>query len=313
MTNSPQLRVVFAGTPDFAIPSLKALIADQLVDVVAVYSQPDRRAGRGRQLMATPIKQCALDAGIKVETPINFKEADTRETLAQFKPDLMVVAAYGLLLPQSVLDIPKYGCINVHASLLPRWRGAAPVQAAILAGDTHTGVGIMRMEKGLDTGGVYVEKRVAISDVIDAGKLTIELANIGAETLNGAIQQEAYKQQPTPQAAEGVTYAHKIQKADAKINWAQPAAIIQRHIRAYWPWPGAFTFYGDKRLKVSCSYVTDQTCKETPGTILGFCDDGLLVATNDFILCVEQCQPEGKTMKAAQDWSALLNTTTMLT
>jgi methionyl-tRNA formyltransferase len=301
MSNTP-LRVIFAGTPEFAIPSLQALIDHPAVEVVAVYSQPDRKAGRGRKLMPTPIKQAALENNIAVQTPINFKDNTDKQILAGYQADLMVVAAYGLLLPRSVLDIPTYGCINVHASLLPRWRGAAPVQAAILTGDVQTGVGIMRMEKGLDTGGIYCEKTITIDSQINAGELTNKLAELGAEALMEAIEKQLYKTNPEPQSTEGVTYAHKIQKADALIDWQRPAAEIQRHIRAYWPWPGAFSFYNNKRIKIAASEALNETVEAEPGTMVAMSDDGITVACADQCLQITLCQPEGKTLSAAKQW-----------
>jgi len=301
MSNSP-LRIIFAGTPDFAIPSLKALIDHPDYEVVAVYSQPDRKAGRGRKLTPTPIKQVALDHSISTETPENFKSELDRKTLANYKPDLMVVAAYGLLLPQSVLDIPTFGCINVHASLLPRWRGAAPVQASILAGDEKTGVGIMRMEKGLDTGGVYCEKTIDINNKTHAGELTEKLAQLGADALIAAIDKKLYKTAANPQADIGITYAHKIKKADALIDWNQTASHIQKHIRAYWPWPGAFTFYDGKRIKISESFVSDIESTNQAGTIELINDDGIYIACKDFCLQIAQCQPEGKSLAPAKQW-----------
>jgi methionyl-tRNA formyltransferase len=296
------LRIVFAGTPDFAIPSLSALIRSNVCEVVAVYSQPDRQAGRGRKITSTPIKQFALDHGIAVETPINFKEESSRAILASYKPDLMIVAAYGLLLPQSVLDIPTHGCINVHASLLPRWRGAAPVQAAILAGDNKTGVCIMRMEKGLDTGGVFCEKSITISDQMNAGELTEQLGVIGAQALIATIEQGLYQQASSPQSETGITYAHKIQNADAQIDWNQPAEKIQRHVRAYWPWPGAFTFHRAKRIKIASSIVNSMESEHAPGMIIAVSEEGLIVTCQDRCLAITACQPEGKSLGPIKQW-----------
>lgn len=301
MSTQP-LRIVFAGTPDFAIPSLSALLRSDGCEVVAVYSQPDRQAGRGRKITSTPIKQFALDNRIPVETPINFKDESNRAILASYTPDLMIVAAYGLLLPQSILDIPTHGCINVHASLLPRWRGAAPVQAAILAGDNETGVCIMRMEKGLDTGGVFCEKSITISDQMNAGELTKQLGVIGGQALIETIEQGLYKHDCIAQSQTGITYAHKIQNADAQIDWNQPAETIQRHIRAYWPWPGAFTFYQGKRIKVASSIVTPVKSKHTPGTIIALDQEGLMVTCQDTCLTITACQPEGKTLGSIKQW-----------
>ncbi len=303
MSHCP-LRIVFAGTPDFSIPSLQALIASDHCQVVAVYSQPDRQAGRGRKITSTPVKQFALNHTIPVETPMHFKEESSRATLARYKPDLMIVAAYGLILPQSVLDIPRYGCLNVHASLLPRWRGAAPVQAAILAGDDCTGVSIMRMEIGLDTGGVYLEKPTSITGSMNAAQLTSQLAELGGQALIQTIEEALYLKSPTPQASSGITYAHKIQSAHAHINWNQPAQIIQRHIRAYWPWPGAFTFYHSRRIKIASSDLCPIRSEQKPGTIIASHADGLIVACQDDCLSINMCQPEGKSLGSIQQWSA---------
>jgi methionyl-tRNA formyltransferase len=300
--NHQPLRIVFAGTPDFAIPSLKALIDCDQCHVVAVYSQPDRQAGRGRKLTETPVKQFALDHHIPVETPINFKEESNRAILAAYKPDLMIVAAYGLILPQSVLDIPIYGCINVHASLLPRWRGAAPIQAAILAGDAQAGVGIMRMEKGLDTGGVYCEKSMAIPNDMNAAQLTEQLGLLGGQALVESIKHALYKTVPKPQPEVGITYAHKIQNADAQIDWDMPAEKIQRHIRAYWPWPGAFTFHRAKRIKIASSIVKSIESEHKPGMIIAVNEEGLIVTCQDRCLAITACQPEGKSLGPIKQW-----------
>lgn len=296
------LRVIFAGTPEFAIPSLQTLLNMPDIEVVAVYSQPDRKAGRGRKLLPTPIKSVALEHNIPVQTPLNFKDEADRQILANYKADLMVVAAYGLLLPQAVLDTPTYGCINVHASLLPRWRGAAPIQAAILAGDAETGVGIMRMEKGLDTGGIYCEKRIKITKDMDAGFLTSALASLGAMALQEAIQQALYKMTATPQASVGITYAHKIAKSDAAIDWTQPAENIQKHVNAYWPWPGAYTFFANKRLKIAKANATTLSATQTPGMVEKIDETGIFIATSNTLLQIISCQPEGKTLAPATQW-----------
>src|SRR5579883_2685565 len=234
------LRVVFAGTPEFAVPHLAACRRAG-VEIAAVYTQPDRPAGRGRHLTPSPVKQAALDFGVPLEQPENFKEAAARERLAAYAPDLMVVVAYGLILPRKVLAMPRLGCWNVHASLLPRWRGAAPIQRAILAGDAETGVCLMRMEAGLDTGPVLLRRAVSIAADDTGGSLHDKLAILGAELLgeglDHAMRDEAMP--ATAQAEQGVTYAHKLDKAEAQLDWNESAAMLERRVRAFDPWPVA--------------------------------------------------------------------------
>src|SRR5688572_974659 len=231
------MRIVFAGTPDFAVPSLRA--AAQRNEVVAVYTQPDRPAGRGRELTPSPVKREALLRGIEVLQPENFKSAVSKEALRALQPDLMVVVAYGLLLPQAILDIPRFGCWNVHASLLPRWRGAAPIQRAIEAGDSETGVCLMQMEKGLDTGPVMLDQRIPIGASDTAGQLHDRLAALGAQVLADGLGllRAGMRPVPRPQPAEGATYARKLEKAEARLDWTQPAEALARKVRAYDPWP----------------------------------------------------------------------------
>ena len=263
------MRIVFLGTPDFAVPALRALIAAGH-DVVAAYTQPPRPAGRGKAERPGAVARAAQEMGVPVRWPASLRPDEVRAALEALAPDLAVVAAYGLILPQSVLDIPPLGCLNIHGSLLPRWRGAAPVQRAILAGDEWTGVGIMAMEAGLDTGPVLAEQRVAVGHK-DAGALTDQLAHAGAQLLVQVLADlPAYP--PREQAAEGVTYAAKIAKAEAKLDWNEGAALCHRRVRAFAPAPGAWFELAGERVKLLAAEVVPVT--GAPGLVL---DDRLLI------------------------------------
>ena len=241
------MRIIFMGTPEFSVPVLHAL-AEAGHDIVATYSQPPRRAGRGKALNATPVARAAEALEIEVRTPVSLRDAEALAAFAELRADLAVVAAYGLILPRLVLDAPRFGCLNVHASLLPRWRGAAPIQRAILAGDAETGVGIMPMEAGLDTGPVRLEGRTPIADKT-AGALTDELSAMGAR-LMVAVMADLDRYPPIPQPEDGITYATKIDKAEARIDWSQPAEQVARQVRAFNPVPGAFFEVAGERVKV---------------------------------------------------------------
>ena len=283
------LRVVFAGTPEFAATSLEALIAQQdalNIIIVAVYTQPDRKAGRGQKLSASAVKQVALAHSLPVEQPATFKKSVTegiaaRETLRSYQPDLMIVAAYGLILPIGVLTMPTYGCLNIHASLLPRWRGAAPIHRAILAGDKETGITIMQMDKGLDTGDMLYK----VSCVIDSGDtatgLHDKLAALGATAITTVLQDLAgYQQQAISQDNSEANYAEKLVKTEGEIDWSQPAAVIERHIRGLTPWPGAYTFLQGQRVKILASLPvnTSQQTHETAGKVVSVGRKAILVA-----------------------------------
>ncbi|MEA5666277.1 methionyl-tRNA formyltransferase, partial [Stenotrophomonas sp. MH1] len=233
------MRIVFAGTPEFAVASLGA--AARHHEVVAVYTQPDRPAGRGRGLMPSPVKLDAIARGIPVFQPETLKTPEAQAQLRALQPDLMIVVAYGLILPKAVLAIPTHGCWNVHASLLPRWRGAAPIQRAIEAGDAETGVCLMQMEAGLDTGPVLLHQATAISDSDTGGQLHDRLAQLGAQVLSDGLGllRAGIKPIPRPQPDAGVTYAHKLDKAQARLDWSQDAAALARRVRAFNPWPVA--------------------------------------------------------------------------
>ncbi|MGY4877022.1 methionyl-tRNA formyltransferase [Vreelandella aquamarina] len=299
------LRIVFAGTPEFAATSLAALL-ESSHQVVGVYTQPDRPAGRGRKLTPSPVKQLALDNGIAVYQPSSLKSPDAQATLAECQADIMVVVAYGLLLPQAVLDIPRLGCVNVHGSLLPRWRGAAPVQRAIEAGDSESGVAIMQMDAGLDTGAVLSEARTPITATTTGGELHDTLAKLGAgllvETLDALASGQAHA---TPQPDEGVTYAAKLSKAEAELDFTQPATSLAAKIRAFNPWPVAWCAAGDQRLRLLMASADDNpTGQALPGTLLAPGTDHLRIACGidgSDILNVFQAQlPGGKALPARE-------------
>ena len=294
-TTVTDARIVFAGTPEFAAIHLDALLRAG-IKPVAVYSQPDRPAGRGQQLQMSPVKQLALQHGIAVEQPLNFKSDEAKSTLRGYAPDLLIVVAYGLLLPQAVLDIPRLGCVNVHGSILPRWRGAAPIQRALLAGDSETGVDLMRMEAGLDTGPVLASARTPITAQDTGGSLHDRLALLGAELLVRhlpALLRGELQAQPQNDAL--ATYAKKLEKAEAVIDWSQSAAQIDRQIRAFNPWPVAQTTLGNDTLRIWFSHCSEHTHHAAPGTIVGQHNDALLVATGDGVLAITELQwPGGK-------------------
>jgi methionyl-tRNA formyltransferase len=274
---------------------------------VAVLTQPDRPAGRGRALAAGPVKQLALELGIPVLQPASLKAPEAQAQLAALAPDLMVVVAYGLLLPPAVLAIPRRGCVNVHASLLPRWRGASPIQAAVLAGDAETGVSIMQLEAGLDTGPVYATARVAIGPDETAGELEARLAELGAATLGGLLEDLlAGRRRPEPQPDAGVTYAGRIQKADARIDWQQPAVAIARRIRAWNPWPVAETVLDGQQLRCFAGDALGAgppAGDAVPGRILAADARGIEVQTGAGRLRLREVQAPGRQRVAAADFA----------
>ncbi|MCE5982002.1 methionyl-tRNA formyltransferase [Pseudomonas wadenswilerensis] len=289
------MRIVFAGTPEFAAEHLKALI-DSPYDVVAVYTQPDRPAGRGQKLMPSAVKQLAVDNGIQVLQPPTLRNAEAQAELAALQPDLMVVVAYGLILPQAVLDIPRLGCINSHASLLPRWRGAAPIQRAVEAGDSESGVTVMRMEAGLDTGPMLLKVSTPISASDTGGTLHDRLAEMGppavleavaglaAGTLQGEVQDDSL-----------ATYAHKLNKDEARLDWSRPAVELERLIRAFNPWPICHSTLNGEAVKVLTASLS--TGSGNPGEILSASKDGLIVACGEQALCLTRLQlPGGKAL-----------------
>ncbi len=296
------MRIVFAGTPEFAVPCLRA--AASKGEVVAVYTQPDRPAGRGRGLTPSPVKLEAVQRGIPVHQPENFRSAESKAALRALKPDVMIVVAYGLILPQSVLDIPEHGCWNVHASLLPRWRGAAPIQRAIEAGDTRTGVCLMQMEKGLDTGPVLLAQALDIGPEETGGQLHDRLSELGARVLADALGllRATIRLPPHPQPAEGVTYAHKLDKAEAKLDWSQPAAVLANKVRAFNPWPIAEAQLAGERVRVHAARALDETHDAAPGSVLRAGRDGIDVACGNGVLRLQTLQRDGGKPISAQDY-----------
>ena len=293
------MRIVFAGTPEFAVPSLKQLI-DGPHEVVAVYTQPDRPKGRGRQLAASPVKLAAQSAGIPVLQPSSLKAKEEVERLQAFKPDYLIVAAYGLLLSDEVLAIPTKRAINVHASLLPRWRGASPIQQAILAGDAKSGVTIMQMVRALDAGDSLLQAECVITKQETAASLHDKLAVIGAEALNDYLIR-ADEVPGIAQDADLVTYAPKLVKADARLDWTQTAAQLERQVRAFQPWPVAALCWQDELWRVWQARLDEQVSDQPPGTVLAVDRDGIAVATGDGILVIESWQrPGGKAVSVRE-------------
>jgi methionyl-tRNA formyltransferase len=301
--NSP-LRVVFAGTPEFAAPCLAAC-AQSGVEIAAVYTQPDRPAGRGRKLTPSPVKQAALERGYGVEQPENFRSAAARDTLAAYAPDLLVVVAYGLILSQRVLDIPRFGCWNVHASLLPRWRGAAPIQRAVLAGDAHSGVCLMQMEKGLDTGPVILETALPLAAEETGGSLHDRLSALGAGMLGEELARLVLtRQRPasTAQPVQGIEYAHKLDKAEAVIDWQDSAVAIERKVRAFNPWPVAEADIAGERLRIWAAQALPDGTAAAPGSLVAAGRDGLDIATGEGLLRIREIQRAGGRRLPVRDY-----------
>jgi methionyl-tRNA formyltransferase len=286
-----KLKIAFMGTPEFAVHALNAIVASGH-EVVCVYSQPPRPAGRGQKINPSPVQKRAEELGIPVRHPLGFrKDPAIRAAFEDLQADVAVVAAYGLILPQEILDAPKYGCINIHASLLPRWRGAAPIQRAILAGDTKTGICIMQMEAGLDTGPVLMKSEVPITDTTTASQLHDLLAEQGAKLIVETLDKIAAgtPPQPQPQSESGTTYASMLTKEDGRIDWTKPAQDIERQLRALTPWPGVWCMLGDQRIKVLEATVVDG--KGEPGQIL---DRHMIVACGQGALRLDKIQPQDR-------------------
>ena len=287
------MKVIFAGTPDFAAAALKAIAAAGF-EIPLVLTQPDRPKGRGMQLAPSPVKQAALELGLRVAQPEKLRNnAEALQMLKEVKADVMVVAAYGLILPQDVLDTPKHGCLNIHASLLPRWRGAAPIQRAIEAGDAETGVCIMQMDIGLDTGDVVSEHRYAIQPTDTANEVHDALMSLGAAAIVADLQQlkTEGRLKSVKQPEEGVTYAQKLSKEEARIDWNESAAVIERKIRAFNPVPAAWVEYQGKPMKIWRAEVVAQQGRV--GEVLSCSSDGLIVACGANALKITQLQPSG--------------------
>ncbi|WP_424928452.1 methionyl-tRNA formyltransferase [Amaricoccus tamworthensis] len=281
------MRLIFMGTPDFSVTILDALV-DAGHEIACVYSQPPRPAGRGKKPRPSPVHQRAEALGLPVRCPVSLKSPEEQKALSDLNAEAAVVVAYGLILPQAVLDAPQRGCLNIHASLLPRWRGAAPIQRAIMAGDAESGVCIMQMEAGLDTGPVLTREATPIASDDTAGSLHDRLASIGAGLIVDTLAR-LDSLSPEPQPAEGVTYAHKIDKAEARIDWTRPAIEIDRQIRGLAPFPGAWTEIDGTRVKLLLSRIADGT--GTPGQVL---DESLTVACGDGAVQLLRLQRAGK-------------------
>ncbi len=296
------MKLVFAGTPDFAVPSLRA--AAQRHEVVAVYTQPDRPAGRGRGLTPSPVKLEAVERGIPVLQPQTLRAPETLQALRALQPDLIVVVAYGLILPKAVLAIPTHGCWNVHASLLPRWRGAAPIQRAIEAGDSETGVCLMQMEAGLDTGPVLLSQRTPIGADETGGQLHDRLAALGAQVLADGLGLLRAGLRPVaqPQPEAGVTYAHKLDKAQARLDWQQPAAQLARQVRAFDPWPVAEAVLAGERVRVHGAIALDLAHAQQPGTVLTASRQGIDIACGQGALRLRVLQRDGGKAITAADY-----------
>ncbi|HUH31656.1 MAG TPA: methionyl-tRNA formyltransferase [Rhodanobacter sp.] len=288
------LRLVFAGTPEFAVPCLAACRRPGF-EVVAVYTQPDRPAGRGRKLTPSPVKQAALAAGITVMQPESLKTAAAQQVLAGYRPDLLVVVAYGLILPRAVLAIPPYGCWNVHASLLPRWRGAAPIQHAILAGDDETGVALMQLEAGLDTGPVMLQRRTSITADDTGGSLHDRLSLLGAQVLADGLEQLRSGHAPAAfaQAEDGVTYAHKLDKSQAPLDFQRAAEELARQVRAFDPWPIATADIAGETLRICAAQALALDHAAPAGSVLATSRAGIDVACGDGALRITAVQRAG--------------------
>ena len=297
------MRLVFAGTPEFSVPCLEACRASG-AEVVAVYTQPDRPAGRGRKLTPSPVKEAALAASIPVEQPESLKGAEVQQVLAAYQADLMVVVAYGLILPRKVLALPRLGCWNVHASLLPRWRGAAPIQRAILAGDSESGVDLMQMEAGLDTGPVLLERRTPIERHDTGGSLHDRLSALGADVLAEGLRRvmagETLVARAQPE--EGVTYAHKLDKAEARLDLSRTAQELEYQVRAFDPWPVAEGEIAGETVRIWSAHAVTQAHDAMPGTVVAASREGIDIACGENILRVTAMQRAGGKRITATDY-----------
>jgi len=298
---SESLRIIFAGTPDFAARHLDALLSSEH-QIVGVFTQPDRPAGRGKKLMPSPVKVLAEEKGLPVFQPASLRVQDNQQLIADLNADVMVVVAYGLILPKAVLGMPRLGCINVHGSLLPRWRGAAPIQRALWAGDRETGVTIMQMDVGLDTGDMLYKLACPITTEDTSAMLYDKLAQLGPQGLLDTLRQLA-KGHAAPQVQDETlaTYAEKLSKEEARINWSLSAEQLERCIRAFNPWPMSWLELDGQPVKVWKASVLPSSATASPGTIIAASKDGIQVATGDGVLNLESLQPSGKKAMSAQD------------
>jgi methionyl-tRNA formyltransferase len=299
------LRVAFAGTPQFALPALAALVASPH-ELVGVLTQPDRQSGRGRRISPSPVKLAAQSYGVPLAQPASLKTPEALAAFGTWRPDALVVVAYGLILPPAVLELPPLGCLNIHASLLPRWRGAAPIARAILAGDGETGVTIMKMDAGLDTGPILLQRRIAIDPHTTSARLSETLGLLGAETLIEALAQVASgTARPQPQPAEGATYAAKLQKSEASIDWQSSALVIERRVRAFNPWPIAETRFREESLRILAAHALPGSvhgrAPHQAGTVVAVEREAIVIACGEGRLAVTELQRAGrKALSAAQ-------------
>jgi len=303
------MKIIYAGTPEFALPALQALIASPH-EVVAVYTQPDRPAGRGRKLQMSPVKALALEHGLSVCQPVNFKDHEDVQGLQELAADLMVVAAYGLLLPPAVLNAPRLGCVNIHASLLPRWRGAAPIQRAILAGDCETGITLMQMDEGLDTGNMLARSSIPIEHDMTAASLHDRLMVMGGDLLMENLEAiESSRISAEIQDAGLVTYAAKLNRDEARIDWAKDAKRLLREIRAYNPWPVSHTSLRGQNLKIWSASASSESESGEPGRVLAHDRQGIRVVCGNGIINITQLQLAGRKRQSAADMLNSINLT----
>ncbi len=289
------MRIIFAGTPEFAAGHLRYLLEKTTHEIVAVFTQPDRPAGRGKKLTASPVKETALSHQLPVYQPVTLRDKAIQEQIAQLKPDVMVVVAYGLILPSSVLSIPPFGCLNVHASLLPRWRGAAPIQRSIEAGDTETGITIMQMDEGLDTGAMLLKVNCSIAPQETSASLHDKLMSLGSPALTQVLQAIENKTvQTTAQDNTQASYASKINKTEAKLDWQQAAADLERKVRAFNPFPIAYIDLKGESVRIWQALALNEKTHAAPGTILKSHPEGIDVATGEGVLRLTQLQLPGK-------------------
>jgi methionyl-tRNA formyltransferase len=307
------VRAVFAGTPEFALPALEALRTRHTL--TGVLTRPDRPSGRGRQLTASPVKRAALEHRLPLEQPQTLRGEAPLAMLRAWQPDVLVVVAYGLILPRAILEMPRFGCLNIHASLLPRWRGAAPIQRALLAGDAQTGISIMQMDAGLDTGPVLLQRRLALTDRDTSGTLHDALADLGAQALLEALAgRAAGTLDPVPEPTQGVTYAAKILKSEGRIDWTHPATRIDRQVRAFNPWPIAETTLDGEPLRILSARALPAGDKmpptvdldAPPGSIIAVCDGNMLVRCGVGELAVSQVQRAGRRAISVADFANTL-------
>ncbi len=290
------MRIVFMGSPDFSVGILKELHKQH--EIIAVYSQPPKPAGRGYKLTPCPVHKAAIEMGLDVYTPKSLRNKDEQQIFAAHNADIAIVVAYGLILPKEILEAPNLGCINIHASILPRWRGAAPIQRAIEAGDNVTGITFMQMDEGLDTGDMLRKVEIPIEENETGGSLHDKLAFAGANNIN-ALLAELSQVTPQKQNNSNASYAHKLSREESRINWLEPAEIIERRLRAFTPWPGSYTEYNGERLRILEAHIENYEGEEKAGTVI---DDKLLVACGKNALRITHLQKAGKKAMPAQDF-----------